>query len=540
MVNALSEWLCLTIYDGKDVWEQRFHDGGLYDKPRCKIGKAGGRTGTTVRWKPSGGVFPDRKHDYEILRERLREKAFLNAGLHITMCDKRVRGSNAADKFVYEGGIAEYVEYLQKKRGATAIHEDVIYVSGVIDKIAVEAAFRYTDDYNSEVIRSFANNIHTIEGGTHEVAFKKALSKVVNDLLTKRVLERDKRKPARNKAGSHHHGGGGSKADSITQVSGEAVREAINAVVSVKLPETELEGQTKTKLGNREAGPIVYKVITEKLTYYFEENAKVADIVVAKAVNAQIARDAAKKALESKRKATSDTALPGKLSDCYGKDRDKNEIYIVEGDSAGGSAKQGRDSEFQAILPLWGKMLNVEKSTREKVYDNDKLVPVVKALGTGIGEEFDINKLRYGRVVIMADADVDGSHIRTLLLTFFFRYMPELITSGRVYIAQPPLFKVYKGKHARYAYTDEARDAFIRELTDTTPPKVQRYKGLGEMDPEQLWETTLNPDTRTMKQIELDDPAFADELFSILMGTKVEPRREFIEQNAKYVQNLDV
>ena len=435
----------------------------------------------------------------------------------------------------YEGGIREYIEWLNKKRGAEVLHPDIIYLKGVENDIMVEVAFQYTTDFNSEVFRSFANDIHTGEGGMHELGFKRALNKVVND-FAKQVLEQQgknkKKKPAKK----------GEEEKPFAGYSGEAIREAINAIIAVKLPECEFEGQTKGKLGNPEVQPAVYKIVTEQLTYYFEEHPETMQIIVNKAANSQAARDAAKKAMEAKRKSVMDSnGLPGKLADCSESDPSVTEIYIVEGDSAGGSAKEGRDRRFQAILPLWGKMLNVEKARADKVYNNDKLLPVVKALGTGIAEDFDIEKLRYGRVIIMADADVDGLHIRTLLLTFFFRFMRPLIEQGHVYCAQPPLFKVMRGKSVRYAFSDEERDNYIAELgADGGKTDVQRYKGLGEMDPIQLWETTMNPETRTMLRVTVEDAAKADEIMTVLMGDKVEPRREFIEANAKLAENLDI
>ncbi|MCL2632943.1 MAG: DNA topoisomerase (ATP-hydrolyzing) subunit B [Oscillospiraceae bacterium] len=535
VVNALSEWLELEVCDGKNIHFQRFTDGGQYDEPLKIIGDTD-KTGTKVRFKADKKILQSVEYDYSVIRERMREQAFLNGGLVMNTADLRDEDNIRQDKFSYEGGIVSYVEWLQKKRGAEVLHDDVIYLNGLIDDITVEVAFQYNNDFNSETIRSFANNIHTGEGGTHEMAFKRAISKVVNDFV-KKHREDESKKPKNAKAKK--------KTDDTEpmSISGEAIREAINAVISVKLPETELEGQTKSKLGNPEVGPVVYKVVSEKLTYYFEEHPETAQIIVVKSINSQAARDAARKAMEAKRKSVTDgIGLPGKLADCYAKDVNKTEIYIVEGDSAGGSAKQGRNSEFQAILPLRGKMLNVEKARVDRVYANEKLIPVVKALGTGIGEEFDLEKLRYGRIVIMADADVDGSHIRTLLLTFFFRFMRPLIEEGKVFIAQPPLFRVARGKQFRYAFSDEERDVFIRELEGENKSKVevQRYKGLGEMDADQLWETTMDPSTRTMKRVEMDDAASADEIFSILMGDKVEPRRDFIERNAKYVVNLDV
>ena len=539
VVNALSSWLELRICDGTNIHFQRF-ERGEYSEQMKVIEKTDkpGETWTNVRFMADPEIFASIEYDYPIIRERMREQAFLNGGLKINAADTRDPDDIKEERFCYEGGIVSYVNWLQKKRGADVLHEDVVYLGGVIDDITVEVAFQYNTDFNSEAVRSFANNIHTVEGGTHEVSFKKALNKVVNDFVKAYQKEKE---PARQRRKAKAKKDEGEK--EFVSLSGEAIREAINAVVSVKLPECEFEGQTKTKLGNPEVGPVVYRIVSEKLTYYFEEHPESVSIIVQKAINSQAARDAAKKAMEAKRKSAVDAAgLPGKLADCYNKDPDKTEVYIVEGDSAGGSAKQGRNSEFQAILPLWGKMLNVEKARIDKVYGNDKLLPVVKALGTGLGEDFDVSKLRYGRVVIMADADVDGSHIRTLLLTFFFRFMRPLIECGHVYIAQPPLYKVWRGKHVRYAFSDEERDVFIKELAGESGSKVdiQRYKGLGEMNPDQLWETTMDPSTRTMVKVEMEDAANADEVFSILMGDKVEPRREFIEKNARYVTNLDV
>lgn len=534
VVNALSEWLELTVYDGKEIHFQRFENGGHY-KEQMKVIGTTDKTGTQVRFKPDSTIFHSTEFKYDILLDRLREQAFLNAGLKIVLSDLRDEDKPKQEVLQYEGGIISYVEWLQKKRGAEALHPDVVYIEGLLDNISVEIAFQYNTDFNSETFRSFANNIHTVDGGTHEIAFKNALNKVINDFV-----KQYKEQQANNNKKSKK------KQDEVKEfvpLSGEAIREAINAVISVKLPECEFEGQTKGKLGNPEVRPVVYKITVEKLTYYFEEHPDTIATIAQKCINAQAARDAAKKAMEAKRKSVTDGAsLPGKLADCSDTDPEKTEVYIVEGDSAGGSAKQGRDRRFQAILPLWGKMLNVEKARADKVYNNDKLQPVVKALGTGIGEDFDITKLRYGRVVVMADADVDGSHIRTLLLTFFFRFMRPLIEEGHVYLAQPPLFKVFRGKKVRYAFSDEERDAYIAELTGESNAKVdvQRYKGLGEMDPEQLWETTMDPAARTMIKVNLEDAAKADEIFSILMGDKVEPRREFIEQNARYAKDLDI
>ena len=534
VVNALSEWLELTVYDGKEIHFQRFENGGHY-KEQMKVIGTTDKTGTQVRFKPDSTIFHSTEFKYDILLDRLREQAFLNAGLKIILSDLRDEDKPKQEVLQYEGGIISYVEWLQKKRGAEALHPDVVYIEGLLDNISVEIAFQYNTDFNSETFRSFANNIHTVDGGTHEIAFKNALNKVINDFV-----KQYKEQQANNNKKSKK------KQDEVKEfvpLSGEAIREAINAVISVKLPECEFEGQTKGKLGNPEVRPVVYKITVEKLTYYFEEHPDTIATIAQKCINAQAARDAAKKAMEAKRKSVKDGAsLPGKLADCSDTDPEKTEVYIVEGDSAGGSAKQGRDRRFQAILPLWGKMLNVEKARADKVYNNDKLQPVVKALGTGIGEDFDITKLRYGRVVVMADADVDGSHIRTLLLTFFFRFMRPLIEEGHVYLAQPPLFKVFRGKKVRYAFSDEERDAYIAELAGESNAKVdvQRYKGLGEMDPEQLWETTMDPAARTMIKVNLEDAAKADEIFSILMGDKVEPRREFIEQNARYAKDLDI
>ena len=535
VVNALSEWLELEVYDGTNIHYQKF-ERGHYDEQMKIIGKTD-KTGTRVRFKADGTIFHDTNYEYQTLLDRLREQAFLNGGIKIVFTDLRDSENIQGDTLQYEGGIVSYVEWLQNKRGADILHPDVIFLSGIQDDITVEVAFQYNTDFNSEAFRSFANNIHTIDGGTHEVAFKKALNKVINDFV-KAYQEANPVNKKSKKARKCEE-----EKKEFVALSGEAIREAINAVISVKLPECEFEGQTKGKLGNPEVGPVVYKIVSEKLTYYFEEHPDTATIIITKAINSQAARDAAKKAMEAKRKSVADGAgLPGKLADCYERDVTKAEIYIVEGDSAGGSAKQGRNSRFQAILALWGKMLNVEKARIDKVYGNEKLVPVVKALGTGLGEDFDISKLRYGRVIVMADADVDGSHIRTLLLTFFFRFMKPLIEQGHVFLAQPPLFKVFRGKQVRYAFSDEERDAYIAELSGENNAKVdvQRYKGLGEMDPEQLWETTMDPERRTMIRVDIEDTAKADMAFSILMGDKVEPRREFIEQNAKYVTDLNI
>lgn len=534
VVNALSEWLEFEIHDGENIHFQHF-ERGKYTEPIKIIGKTD-HTGTSVTFKPDGDIFHTTVFSYETLNERMREKAFLNAGLTISLHDLRDENDVHEETMRYDGGIREYIDWLNQKRGAEVLHPDIIYLSGKADDIMVEIAFQYTTDFNSEVFRSFANDIHTGEGGSHELGFKRALNKVVND-FAKKLYENSPKNKKKKTSGKKNE-----EEKPFTGYSGEAIREAINAVIAVKLHKCEFEGQTKGKLGNPEVQPAVYKVASEQLTYYFEEHPDTMQIIVNKAANSQAARDAAKKAMEAKRKSVMDSnGLPGKLADCSENDPEHTEIYIVEGDSAGGSAKSGRDRRFQAILPLWGKMLNVEKARVDKVYNNDKLLPVVKALGTGIAEEFDISKLRYGRVVIMADADVDGLHIRTLLLTFFFRFMRPLLEQGHVYCAQPPLFKVFKGKQVRYAFSDDERDQYISELSaDGGKTDVQRYKGLGEMDPEQLWETTMNPETRTMLRVSVDDAAKADEIMTILMGDKVEPRRRFIEENARLAENLDI
>lgn len=518
VVNALSEWLELTVYDGEHIHFQRF-ERGHYSEEMKVIGDTD-RTGTMVAFKPDYEIFEQLNFDYETLLNRLREQAFLNAGIRIVLEDKRT-AEEVQDILHYEGGISSFVEFIHKRRALEPLHEDVIHLSAAKDDMTAEVALQYNDSYN-ELILSFANNIHTTEGGFHEIGFKNALTRVFNDYGHKFKLLKDDEK-----------------------LSGEDVREGLTAIISVKLTNCEFEGQTKTKLGNTEVRPLVEGMVSEKLMTYLEENPAVARAIFDKAITAQRAREAARRARElTRRKSALETAsLPGKLADCQEKNIDVTEIYIVEGDSAGGSAKQGRDRRFQAILPLWGKMLNVEKARIDRVYGNDKLTPVITALGTGIGEEFDINKLRYGKVIIMADADVDGSHIRTLLLTFFFRYMRPLIEEGHIYIAQPPLFKVSRNKNVRYAYTDEQRDKYILELKGGNPDAkvdVQRYKGLGEMDPEQLWETTMNPENRTIIQVEMEDAVAADEIFTTLMGDKVQPRREFIEKNARYVMNLDI
>lgn len=519
VVNALSEWLELTVYDGKEIHYQKFCRGH-YNKQMEVIGKTE-RTGTEVVFKADPQIFEDTNYDYETLLTRMREQAFLNAGIRIVMKDLRNREEPVEEVLHYEGGIKSFVTHIHQRKQVEVLHEDVIYLKKEENDSIVEIAMQYNDSYN-ELILSFANNIHTVEGGFHETGFKNALTRVFNDYGRKYNLLKDSDK----------------------NLSGEDVREGLTAIISIKLTECEFEGQTKTKLGNVEARPLVEGLVSEKLMAYFEENPAAARAIFDKAVTAQRAREAARKARDlTRRKTALETAsLPGKLADCQERDPAVTELYIVEGDSAGGSAKSGRDRRHQAILPLWGKMLNVEKARLDKVYGNEKLMPVVTALGTGIGADFDITKLRYGKVVIMADADVDGSHIRTLLLTFFFRFMRPLVEEGHIYIAQPPLYKLSRGKQVRYAYDDLERDRYIAELAGESGVKVdiQRYKGLGEMDPEQLWETTMNQENRIMIKVTLEDAQRADEIFTILMGDKVQPRREFIEANAKYVSNLDI
>ena len=518
VVNALSEWLEVKVCDGENIYFQRYERGKIINDLE-KIGKSDIK-GTEVRFKADPEVFKETTiYDYSILERRLREQAFLNAGVHIELRDERDPDNIIKNNFHYEGGIKSFVEYIHKKRSLQVIHPDVIYFNSKNDEdtIAVEIAMQYNESYNENLL-TFANNIHTTDGGTHEEGFKSALTYVMNDYARKfgKLKENDK------------------------NLSGEDVREGITAIISVKLKEAQFEGQTKAKLGNTEVRTMVDKLVRDKLMTYLEENPAVSKAIFEKALASARAREAARKARESvRRKSALESAqLPGKLADCQSRDSSETEIFIVEGDSAGGSAKGGRDRRIQAILPLWGKMLNVEKARIDRVYGNDKLMPVITALGTGIGDEFDIEKLRYDKVIIMADADVDGSHIRTLLLTFFFRYMKPLIEAGHVYIAQPPLYRITKGKEHKYAYSDIERDQILATIEGKT--EIQRYKGLGEMDSEQLWETTMNPDSRLMLRVELSDAEEADETFTILMGDKVEPRREFIEKNAKYVQNLDV
>ena len=520
VVNALSEWLELTVKDGKHIHFQRFERGNYSEQ--LKIIGDTTETGTSVKFKADGEIFEDTVYDYEVLLKRLREQAFLNAGIKIVFSDLRDPENVRSEVLHYEGGIRQFVEHIHATRGLESMTDKVIYVSGMQGDSFAEIAMQYNDSYN-EVILSFANNIHTIDGGSHEAGFKTALTKVINEYGKKFGLLKDGEKLA-----------------------GDDVREGLTAIISVKLTECEFEGQTKGRLGNPEVKPFIEKLVTEKLMNYLEENPDVAKLIFEKSMAALRAREAAKKARENERNKAvfGKSPLPEKLADCSERDNRYTEIYIVEGDSAGGSAKQGRDRRYQAILSLWGKMLNVEKARIDRIYGNDKLSPVVTALGTSIGEDFDITKLRYGKIIIMADADVDGAHIRTLLLTFFFRFMRPLISNGNVYIAQPPLFRVSRGKKLYYAFSDEERDKYIAELADedgnSSKVEVQRYKGLGEMDPEQLWETTMDPERRTIIKVEMEDAMRADEVFTILMGDKVEPRREFIENNAKFVKNLDV
>lgn len=519
VVNALSEWLEVEVCDGKHRYRQRFERGSTVSDLEV-IGDTNER-GSVVTFKADGQIFKDTTvYDYEILETRLREQAFLNAGINIDLTDKRDPENEVTKTFYYEGGVSSFVEYIHKKRALEVVHKDIIHFSNSLPdgEASAEIAMQYNDSYN-ELILSFANNIHTTDGGTHEEGFKRALTRVMNDYARKYNILKDSDK----------------------NLSGEDVREGLTAIISVKLKEAQFEGQTKAKLGNTKIRSLVDNLISDKLSTYLEENPATAKAIFEKALAASRARDAARKArdLVRRKSALESAALPGKLADCQSKNPEETEIYIVEGDSAGGSAKGGRDRKYQAILPLWGKMLNVEKARLDRVYGNDKLMPVITALGCGIGDEFDISKLRYGKVIIMADADVDGSHIRTLLLTFFFRFMRPLIENGNIYIAQPPLYRLTKGKKNHYyAFSDEERDQILKDIGGNAD--IQRYKGLGEMDSEQLWETTMDPKSRTMIRVSLEDATTADEIFTILMGDKVEPRREFIEKNARYVQNLDV
>lgn len=521
VVNALSSWLEVEVRQGGHLYRQRFSRGNAeYDLQDLGPIENPEQTGTMVTFKADPEIFKETTvYDFATLETRLREQAFLNAGVNIILTDERDPENIKSDRFHYEGGVASFVEYLNRKKAVEVIHPDVIYFSATApdNNSTCEIAMQYTDSFN-ELILSFANNIHTVDGGTHEDGFKRALTRVMNDYARKYNILKEADK----------------------NLSGEDVREGLTCVISVKVKEAQFEGQTKGKLGNTEISGLVSNLMSDKLMTFLEENPAVARAIFDKAMAASRAREAARKArdLVRRKSALENATLPGKLADCQSRNPEETEIYIVEGDSAGGSAKGGRDRKFQAILPLWGKMLNVEKARLDRVYGNDKLMPVITALGTGIGEEFDLNKLRYGRVIIMADADVDGSHIRTLLLTFFYRYMRPLVEERHVYIAQPPLFRITKNKRHYYAYSDNERDEIMTQLQSGYD--IQRYKGLGEMDSEQLWETTMNPETRVMLQVTPSDAAQADEIFTILMGDKVEPRREFIERNAKYVKNLDI
>ncbi|MDR1329623.1 MAG: DNA topoisomerase (ATP-hydrolyzing) subunit B [Oscillospiraceae bacterium] len=516
VVNALSEWLVVQVHKNGKIYEMRFSRGDITQSIEV-VGETD-KSGTTVTFKPDGQIFDELVFSYDTLHTRMREQAFLNAGLRIRIEDRRP-GREASDEMRYEGGIREFVTYLNRNK--TPLHENVIYVSGERSDSMAEVALQYNDSYN-ELLLSFANNIHTQEGGMHETGFKSALTRVLNDYGKKtNILKNDEK------------------------LSGEDCREGISAIISVKLTDAQFEGQTKSKLGNSEMRALVESIVSEKLSVFFEENPSVARAILDKSVTASKAREAARRARENIRRksALEGMSLPGKLTDCNESNPALTEIYIVEGDSAGGSAKGGRDSRFQAILPLWGKMLNVEKARADKVYGNEKLTPVITALGAGLGEDFDAEKLRYHKVIIMADADVDGSHIRTLLLTFFYRFMRPLIEGGYVYAAQPPLYKLTRGKAIRYAFSDDERDSVSAELRGEDgrgKVDVSRHKGLGEMDPVELWETTMNPETRILRRIEFDDAVRADEVFTVLMGEKVDPRREFIERNAKYAVNLDV
>ena len=515
VVNALSEWLTVQVHKDGRIYEMRFSRGNITQEMQV-VGDTD-RTGTTVTFKPDPEMFDTLEYDYETLHTRMREQAFLNAGLRITIADART-GREQSEAMCYEGGIREFVTFINRNK--TPLHEEVIYLSGAKGDSTAEIAMQYNDGYN-ETLVSFANDIHTPEGGMHETGFKAALTRVLNAYGLKygMIKEGDK-------------------------VSGEDVREGITAVISVKLTEAQFEGQTKAKLGNAHIRTLVDGIVNDQLAVYLEEHPVVARTILDKALTANRAREAARKARESIRRKTvlGGPAMPDKLRECNENNPELTELYIVEGDSAGGSATQGRDSRFQAILPLWGKMLNVEKARVDKVYGNDKLQPVIVALGAGIGEEFDENKLRYHKIIIMADADVDGAHIRTLLLTFFFRFMRPLIEQGYVYSAVPPLFKLTRGKTTRLAFSEEERDRISAELRGDNPNvkiDISRFKGLGEMNPHELWETTMDPTTRTLRRITLDDAVKADATFTVLMGEKVEPRKEFIEQRAKYAVNLD-
>ena len=516
VVNALSEYLEVKVYDEKNIYCQRYERGHAVNKLEI-IGTTDKR-GTEVTFKPDAEIFETLEFEYDILLKRLREQAFLNGGVRIILEDKRAEFEKK-ELLHYEGGIKSFVEYINRDKNP--IHNDIIYVSGKKEGSFAEIAMQYNDGYAENII-SFCNNIHTTEGGTHETGFKTALTRVINDYARKYKLIKDNEK----------------------NLSGEDTREGLSCIISVKVEEAQFEGQTKTKLGNSEIRGLVDGIISEKLEYFLEENPNVAKTIIEKTLLASRAREAARRAREATRKTPlGSSSLPGKLTDCIVRDPSKTEIYIVEGDSAGGSAKNGRDSKYQAILPLWGKMLNVEKARAEKVYGNDKLTPVIQALGTGIAAEFNIEKLRYDKIIIMADADVDGAHIQTLLLTFFFRFMKPLIETGHIYLAKPPLYKLTRGKRTQVAFSDEERDRISEEFKDGNPDakvEISRYKGLGEMNPEELWETTMDPKNRILLKVTLEDAEKADNIFSVLMGDEVEPRRIFIEENAQYVTNLDV
>ena len=516
VVNALSDWLEVSVHKNGKIYQMKFSRGEITQKMTV-VGETD-RTGTVVRFHPDPEMFDETVYDYDTLHTRMREQAFLNAGLRISTEDRR-EGKEQRDEMHYAGGIREFVTYINRNK--TPLHEEVIYMSGSREDSECEIAMQYNDGYN-EILVSFANNIHTPEGGMHETGFKAALTRVLNAYGRKTNLLKDGE-----------------------SVSGDDCREGLTAIISVKLTNPQFEGQTKAKLGNSDMRTLVDSVVSDRLEQFLEENPAVGRTILDKALTASKAREAARRARENVRRKNGleGSTLPGKLRDCNERDPALTELYIVEGDSAGGSATSGRDSRFQAILPLWGKMLNVEKVREEKVYGNDKLNPVITALGAGLGEDFDLAKLRYHKIIIMADADVDGSHIRTLLLTFFFRYMRPLIEHGYVYAAVPPLFKLTRGKTVRVAYDEKERDRISAELRGDNPNakvEISRFKGLGEMDAHELWETTMDPEKRTLKRIELDDAVKADEIFTILMGEKVEPRKEFIEKNAQYVVNLDI
>ena len=516
VVNALSEWVEVANHRDGKRYTERF-ERGMVRRPFTCEGDCGDKHGLFVRFKPDPTIFEETVFDYDTILTRMREQSFLNAGVKIVLKDLRP-GQEREEVLHYEGGIVSFVEFLNSEKRGTPIHKNVIYMKGEKDGSIAEVAMQYNDSYN-ETIVSFANNMSTIEGGTHETGFKTALTRAFNNYARKAgILKGD------------------------DTLSGEDVREGLVAIISVKLTDAQFESQTKAKLGNSEIRTLVDSIVSTKLEEYLGENPNEAKLIIEKALEANRAREAARKARAlARRKNVLDgiSTLPGKLSDCNEKEARLTEVYLVEGDSAGGSAKDGRDSRYQAILPLRGKVLNVEKSRLDKVYANTSLIPIIQALGCGIGEDFDITKLRYGKIIIMADADVDGSHIRILLLTFFFRHMRPLIEEGHVYLAQPPLYKVHKGKQLRYAFSDAERDKYIEELGGVGV-EAERYKGLGEMDPEQLWETTMDPERRTLLKVDIKDAIACDETFSVLMGDMVEPRREFISQNAKFVENLDI